>query len=55
MEEVVSLRHKVEELEERCRYQAEHIQQMVLEKHEQENDYKQLMERFNNLQAKYVG
>ena len=48
MEEVVSLRHKVEELEERCKYQAEHIQRMVLEN-------KQLMERFNNLQAKYVG
>ena len=45
----------MKELEEHCRYQAEHIQQMVAKKHEQENDYKQLMEKFNNLQEKYVG
>ena len=52
--EAVLLKDKVQELDEHCRRQMEHIQQMAATKHEQDHNYEQLMERFRNLKLKHV-
>ena len=51
---MTSLRDQLEKLQEHCTRQTKHIQEMVANRHKQEDEYDQLMERFRSLQEQCV-